>query len=451
MRPLRRSPLYDRLAAKGAVFGTQDRLGARELLPAAGRRAAAATRSTRPAGCRACSTSSARAARTSSSSTRPRSPSSCCKGRDALAVLQRLCANEIDVPVGRMVYTRDAERARRLRERPDDHAARADDASSSSPARRRRRATSTGSSAHIGADERAALVDVTSAYSVLSVMGPKARGAARAAVARRPVAGRRCRSRTTREIDVGYARVRAARMSYVGGPGYELYVPTEIVRHVYDALRERRRRPRPARRRLLHDRRAAHRGRPARLGRRARRPTRRRSRPGLVLRGQARQADGFIGREALRRAPGAAAAQAARHRSSSTIGRRLRLGRRGAARRRRAGRRDHLRRLEPEARRLRRPRLPARRGRGRAPRRHAGRGRPLGRARRRHGLGRGRRGCSARRRERARAVLAALDRRAGVRAVAAVRPRRRRDPAGDRARACATSAARSRWPRSWSR
>ena len=27
------------------------------------------------------------------------------KGRDALAVLQRLCANEIDVPVGKMVYT----------------------------------------------------------------------------------------------------------------------------------------------------------------------------------------------------------------------------------------------------------------------------------------------------------------------------------------------------------
>ena len=27
------------------------------------------------------------------------------KGKDALAVLQRLCANEIDVPLGRMVYT----------------------------------------------------------------------------------------------------------------------------------------------------------------------------------------------------------------------------------------------------------------------------------------------------------------------------------------------------------
>jgi 4-methylaminobutanoate oxidase (formaldehyde-forming) len=41
---------------------------------------------------------------------------------------------------------------------------------------------------------------------------------------------------TTREIDVGYARVRAARMSYVGGPGYELYVPAEQCLTLYDAL-----------------------------------------------------------------------------------------------------------------------------------------------------------------------------------------------------------------------
>jgi glycine cleavage system aminomethyltransferase T len=34
-------------------------------------------------------------------------------------------------------------------------------------------------------------------------------------------------------IDLGFARVRAARMSYVGGPGFELYVPVEMARHVY--------------------------------------------------------------------------------------------------------------------------------------------------------------------------------------------------------------------------
>ncbi len=89
-------------------------------------------------------------------------------------------------------------------------------------------------------DELAALVDVTSAYSVMSVMGPKARGAARS---RSPPTT--CRKAalpfaTTREIDVGYARVRAARMSYVGGPGYELYVADRPVR---DALRRAVRAP----------------------------------------------------------------------------------------------------------------------------------------------------------------------------------------------------------------
>ncbi|MEO6363805.1 MAG: glycine cleavage T C-terminal barrel domain-containing protein, partial [Caldimonas sp.] len=42
----------------------------------------------------------------------------------------------------------------------------------------------------------------------------------------------------TREIDLGFARVRAARMSYVGGPGFELYVPVEMARHVWLALHE---------------------------------------------------------------------------------------------------------------------------------------------------------------------------------------------------------------------
>jgi len=41
---------------------------------------------------------------------------------------------------------------------------------------------------------------------------------------------------TTREIDVGHARARAARMSYVGGPGYELYVSADQCLTLYDAL-----------------------------------------------------------------------------------------------------------------------------------------------------------------------------------------------------------------------
>ena len=41
---------------------------------------------------------------------------------------------------------------------------------------------------------------------------------------------------TCREIEVGYAPVRAARLSYTGEPGFELYVPSEFAAHVYESI-----------------------------------------------------------------------------------------------------------------------------------------------------------------------------------------------------------------------
>ena len=73
--------------------------------------------------------------------------------------------------------------------------------------------------------------------SVLSVMGPLARQLL-AQVSPDDLSAAALHFSWTREIDVGFARVRAARMSYVGGPGFELYVPVEMARHVYLALSE---------------------------------------------------------------------------------------------------------------------------------------------------------------------------------------------------------------------
>jgi glycine cleavage system aminomethyltransferase T len=84
-------------------------------------------------------------------------------------------------------------------------------------------------------DEHASLVDVTSAYSVISVMGPKSEALLHA-VSPDDLSKAALPFSTTREIDVGYARARAARMSYVGGPGYELTVPTDQCVTLYDAL-----------------------------------------------------------------------------------------------------------------------------------------------------------------------------------------------------------------------
>jgi glycine cleavage system aminomethyltransferase T len=90
---------------------------------------------------------------------------------------------------------------------------------------------------HIQPHEHAVLTDISPLYSVLSVMGPKARELL-ARVSPDDLSPEALKFSWTRLIDLGHARVRAARMSYVGGPGFELYVPVEMTRHVYLALQE---------------------------------------------------------------------------------------------------------------------------------------------------------------------------------------------------------------------
>src|SRR4029079_14380493 len=156
------------------------------------------------------------------------------KGRDALGVLQRLCANEIDVAPGKMVYTAMLNaRGGFESDLTIVRIAAAEFFIITGSAQTTRdfawieRA--------IRDDEHAALVDVTNAYSVISVMGPKA-GVLLGRVSQDDLSKAGMPFSTTKMIDVGYARVRAARMSYVGGPGYELYVSTDQCVTLYDAL-----------------------------------------------------------------------------------------------------------------------------------------------------------------------------------------------------------------------
>jgi glycine cleavage system aminomethyltransferase T len=48
---------------------------------------------------------------------------------------------------------------------------------------------------------------------------------------------------STQELEIGYAVVRAQRITYVGELGWELYIPAEFALHVFDRLS----RPVPAR------------------------------------------------------------------------------------------------------------------------------------------------------------------------------------------------------------
>jgi glycine cleavage system aminomethyltransferase T/glycine/D-amino acid oxidase-like deaminating enzyme len=231
VRPLRRSPLYDRLSAKGARFGA--RMGwerANYFAPGAGELPHSFGR---PAWLPYCLEEQRATREHVAIFDQTSFAKLLLQGRDATAVLQRLCANDVDVAPGRMVYT--AMLNHRGGFESDLTVIRLAEASfllitGTAQATRDRDWISR----HIG-DEVAILTDATSAWSVLSVMGPKA-PALLARVSPDDLSEAVLPPGTTAEIDLGFARVRAARMSYVGGAGFELYIPTEFVAGVYDAL-----------------------------------------------------------------------------------------------------------------------------------------------------------------------------------------------------------------------
>jgi glycine cleavage system aminomethyltransferase T/glycine/D-amino acid oxidase-like deaminating enzyme len=88
---------------------------------------------------------------------------------------------------------------------------------------------------HLPAGCRAVLADVTSSYAVFGVMGPRSRELL-SAVSGSDLSDAAFPFGTSREIGIGYATVRATRITYVGELGWELYVPAEFAVGVYTDL-----------------------------------------------------------------------------------------------------------------------------------------------------------------------------------------------------------------------
>ncbi|MDC6705806.1 hypothetical protein OEZ83_25920, partial [Leclercia adecarboxylata] len=90
---------------------------------------------------------------------------------------------------------------------------------------------------HLPADGHVFVRDVTPALPMLALMGPRSRALLQSlspddlSDAGRPFGA-------TREIELGYARVRVTRVTYVGELGYEILIPGEFAQHVFDVLVE---------------------------------------------------------------------------------------------------------------------------------------------------------------------------------------------------------------------
>jgi 4-methylaminobutanoate oxidase (formaldehyde-forming) len=79
------------------------------------------------------------------------------------------------------------------------------------------------------------VTDVGGAYAQLNVQGPRSRELLQACTST-DLANAAFPFRAFREIDIGFARVLCARLTYVGELGYELHIPVEQAVHVYDRL-----------------------------------------------------------------------------------------------------------------------------------------------------------------------------------------------------------------------
>jgi 4-methylaminobutanoate oxidase (formaldehyde-forming) len=156
------------------------------------------------------------------------------EGRDAEAVLQRICANDVAVPPGRIVYTQWLNQrggieadltVTRLSETAFLVVTGAASATRDLAWLRR----------HIPEEAHCVVTDVTSAEAAIVVMGPNARRLLEP-LTDTDLSNAAFPFSTAREIELGMGMARAHRVTYVGELGWELYVPSDMARLVFDTI-----------------------------------------------------------------------------------------------------------------------------------------------------------------------------------------------------------------------
>ncbi|MER9616286.1 FAD-dependent oxidoreductase [Mesorhizobium sp. M0207] len=157
------------------------------------------------------------------------------EGRDACAFLQRLCANDMDVAPGKIVYTQ------MLNQRGGIES----DLTVSRLSETAFLLVVPGATLqrdlawlrkHL-ADEFVVITDVTAAEAVLCLMGPDSRKLIQK-VSPNDFSNGNNPFGTFQEIEIGMGLARAHRVTYVGELGWELYVSTDQAAHVFEAIEE---------------------------------------------------------------------------------------------------------------------------------------------------------------------------------------------------------------------
>ncbi|TIP23219.1 MAG: FAD-dependent oxidoreductase [Mesorhizobium sp.] len=157
------------------------------------------------------------------------------EGRDACAFLQKLCANDMDVAPGKIVYTQMLNRRGGIES----------DLTVSRLSETAYFLVVPGATLqrdlawlrkHL-ADEFVVITDVTATEAVLCLMGPDSRKLIQK-LSPNDFSNETNPFGTFQEIEIGMGLARAHRVTYVGELGWELYVSTDQAAHVFEAIAE---------------------------------------------------------------------------------------------------------------------------------------------------------------------------------------------------------------------
>ncbi len=155
-------------------------------------------------------------------------------GHDAVAALERICANDVTKPAGRLTYTQMLNTRGGIE--CDLTVTRlADDLFYIVTGTGFRVHDGAWIADHIASELDATLTDVTEDFGTLSLMGPRARDVL-SAVTDADVSNEAFPFAHAREITIAGHIVRALRVTYVGELGWELHIPLAATGDVFDAL-----------------------------------------------------------------------------------------------------------------------------------------------------------------------------------------------------------------------
>ena len=156
------------------------------------------------------------------------------QGRDSCKLLQRISSANVDVEPGKMVYTHWLNERGGIeadltvtRMKQDQYWVVSGAAQTIKDINWLNR--------HIGEDEFCCVSDITNAWAVMGVMGPDSRALLGEALDH-DMSTEHFPFGSFQPVELGATRAYAARVSYVGELGWELYVPVDQARHGFDFL-----------------------------------------------------------------------------------------------------------------------------------------------------------------------------------------------------------------------